>query len=73
MLTSNVVQFSENIPTMTFEEGLAFIERTRGQLYRFEVAFPSASGEHIPFAAKANVTWLLSELEPDIRAKIEGI
>jgi len=29
---------------MTYEEGLAFIERTRRQLDRFEVAFPRRKG-----------------------------
>ena len=73
MPASNVLEFSENIPTMTFEEGLAFIERTRRQLDRFEVAFPRANGEHIPPETQADVRRLLSELEADIRAKVEGI
>ncbi len=73
MPAANVIAFSENVPTMTCEEGLVFIERTRRQLDRFEVAFPLANGQRLPTEDEAKIRQILDELEADIRAKVEGI
>ena len=73
MPASNVIAFSENVPTMSCEEGLAFIERTRRQLDRFEVAFPLANGQRMPAQDEANIREILDELEAEIRPKAESI
>jgi hypothetical protein len=63
MPVSKVLKFSENIPTMTYEEGLAFIERTRRQLDRFDDAVPHQAGKSIAPEAAAAIRQQLDALE----------
>jgi hypothetical protein len=47
MSESKVLAFGENQPSMTIADGLAFIDRTRRQLERFDTAIPHADGTTI--------------------------
>jgi hypothetical protein len=66
MSASNVLSFSEPTKTMTYEEGLAFIERTRRQLDRFDAAFPGTDGNRIAPEAEAKIRAICDELEADL-------
>ena len=55
----------ENTRKMTFAEGLAFIERTRRQLDRFD-DLPHAPGETIAPEDAADIRRQCDELEADI-------
>ncbi len=57
---------------MTFAEGLAFIDRTRRQLDRFE-EMPGARGKPINAQEEADIRRLCHELEADIKAKLSNI
>jgi hypothetical protein len=67
MPASTVLEFSEPTKTMTFAEGLAFIERTRRQLDRFDTALPHEEGKAIDPAEAATIRRKLDELEADFR------
>jgi hypothetical protein len=69
MSRSTVIVFSEPTATMTFAEGLAFIERTRRQLDRFDV-LPHAPGEAIAPEDAAAIRRQCDELEADINRSI---
>jgi hypothetical protein len=71
MSASNVIQFSENAGTMTFEEGLAFIERTRRQIDRFH-SLPHSPEQTIAPEHEAKIRRLCDELEADIHASLSG-
>lgn len=73
MSASNLLAFSENVPTMSCDEGLAFVERTRRQLDRFGVALPGMTGRAITPEYEQRIRILCDELEADILAKMEGI
>lgn len=66
MPASNVVGFSETTETMTFADGLAFIDRTRRQLDRFD-ALPHAPGESIAPEEAAAIRRICDKVEADIR------
>jgi hypothetical protein len=66
---STVLGFSETTATMTFAEGLVFIERTRRQLDRFD-ALPHAPGEAISPEDAAAIRQQCDELEADIRRSL---
>lgn len=61
---------SENIGTMTFSEGLKFIERTRRQLDRFDTALPHPEGTTIAPDEAAAIRQMCDELEADIRSSL---
>jgi hypothetical protein len=67
MPKQNVIAFSEDIGSMTFDEGLAFIERTRRQLDRYDVALPDAEAMPMTPEKEATVRRLLDEVETYIR------
>ena len=67
MSTSKVIRFGEKPDTMTYEEGLAFIDRTRRQLDRFEVALPRGDGQTISPEDAAAIRRQLDDLERDFR------
>jgi hypothetical protein len=67
MSSSNVIRFGEVPATMTYAEGLAFVERSRRQLARFEVAIPRPGGETIAPEDAATIHRLLDELEAGFR------
>ncbi|MGA7077472.1 MAG: hypothetical protein WBY61_02050, partial [Terriglobales bacterium] len=69
----NVLNFAEEIPAMTYAEGLAFIERTRRQLDRFDVAFPGANGQRMNSETEAKIRAICDELEADIRKSLGDI
>jgi len=60
-----VIGFSEPTGTMTFAEGLSFIERTRRQLDRFD-AMPHAPGESIAPDEAAAIRRMCDKVEADI-------
>lgn len=63
MTTAKVITFGETTRTMTYEEGLAFIERTRRQLDRFEIALPRADEQTIAPEDAKNIRQQLDSLE----------
>ncbi len=65
--------FLEELPPMTFAEGLAFIERTRRQLDRFDVAFPGANGKRMNPETEAQIRKICDELEADIKKSLGDI
>jgi pentose-5-phosphate-3-epimerase len=69
MPASNVLILSENVGTMTFAEGQAFIERTRRQLDRFD-DLPRAEGQAIASEDAERIRRLCDELEADIKASL---
>ena len=73
MPASNVLGFSESIPTKTIEQGRAFVARMRRQLDRFEVAFPGTNGKPLAPEYEARIRNICDELEEDIRKRLEGI
>ncbi len=73
MPASNVIGFSENIPTMTNDEGLAFIARMRRQLDRFEVAVPGTNGRRMDREYELEIRRLCDEVESEIKARQESI
>ena len=69
MSASNVLSFSEQTSTMTYAQGLAYIERTRRQLDRFD-ALPHAPGKVIPSEDEAEIRRLCDEVEVFIRRSL---
>jgi hypothetical protein len=67
MTSAKVITFGETTRTMTYEEGLAFIERTRRQLDRFKTALPRADGQTIAPEDAANIRRQLDSLEADFK------
>ncbi len=66
MSASTVVGFSEPTETMTIAEGLAFIERTRRQLDRFDAALPHDEGKSIDPEEAAAIRSICDKVEADI-------
>jgi hypothetical protein len=65
MPAPSVIGLSEPTGTMTFAQGLAFIERTRRQLDRFD-ALPHAPDQSIAPEDAADIRRQCVELEADI-------
>jgi hypothetical protein len=63
MPASKVIVFGEDTRTMTYADGLEFIERTRRQLDRFEVALPKGEGQMISPEDADSIRLQLDELE----------
>lgn len=72
MQAAKVISLSENFDTMTFAEGLSFIERTRRQLDRFEEALPHDEGKSIDPAEAAEIRRRCDALEASIRKSLSG-
>ena len=66
MSVSTLLTFSEDADGMTLGDGLAFIEKTRRQLDRFDVAFPGADGHRMNPETEAKIRSICDELEADI-------
>jgi hypothetical protein len=73
MSVAKVIQFGEAPGTMTYAEGLAFIERTRRQLDRFDDAMPRPPGETIAPEDAQRIRTMLGELEADLRKDLGHI
>jgi hypothetical protein len=73
MPSSTVIAFSENTATMTFAQGLAFIERTRRQLDRFDDALPHAPGKSMDPGDVTLIRRSCDELEADITRLLSHI
>jgi hypothetical protein len=71
-MTATVLKLDEAAASMTFADGLAFIERTRRQLDRFG-ELPGAQGKPIDPQEEADIRRLCDELEADIKAKLSNI
>jgi len=65
MIESKVLTLGEPTRTMTFAQGLAFVERTRRQLDRFD-ALPHAPDKAIDPQEAVAIRQLCDELEADI-------
>ncbi len=73
MTASQVILFGEPTRKMTYAEGLDFIERTRRQLDRFDVAMPRPDGQTIMPEDDAAIRLQLDELERDLRKDLGTI
>lgn len=73
MSDSKALFFGEPTRTMTYEEGLAFIERTRRQLDRYEVALPEGDVRKMTPEAEASIRRQLDELEAEFRKDLGTI
>lgn len=73
MSASNVITFQEKASGATYAEALAFIERTRRQLERFEVALPHTAEHPIAPEDAAEVRRLLDKLEASLRLDLDSI
>jgi hypothetical protein len=69
----HMLDISEEFPAMTFAEGLAFVERTRRQLDRFDVALPGANGRRMNPETEAQIRTFCDELEADIKKSLGDI
>lgn len=67
MPASNVTEFAQTDRPMTYEEGLAFIERMRRQLDRFDVAVPGMSGKRMDPETETNIRRICDELEAEFK------
>jgi hypothetical protein len=66
MSATTMLGFSEATNTMTIADGLAFIERTRRQLDRFDTALPHDEGKTIDPEEAAAIRRLCDKVEADI-------
>ena len=73
MPAPKVIQFGEATDTMTYAEGIAFIERTRRQLDRFDDAMPRPTEQTIVPEDAQRIRTMLDELEADIRKDLGHI
>jgi hypothetical protein len=71
MTTSDIIPFSENAGTKTFEQGRAFIARTRRQLDRFD-RLPDADKRNVSPEEASAIRRLCDELEADIARHLSG-
>lgn len=69
MTSARLLTLAENTSTMTFTEGLAFIDRTRRQLDRFD-ELPHAPGETIAPEDAAEIRQMCDRLEADIHRSL---
>ena len=65
MSISKVIEFAQTDRPMTYQEGLAFIERMRRQLDRFEVTVPGANGRRMDPKTEAEIRRICDELESE--------
>jgi hypothetical protein len=72
MQTRSVLRFAEPTGTMTFTEGLAFIERTRRQFDRFD-DLSHAPDQTIAPQNPAEIRRMYDGLETDIDRSLSGI
>jgi hypothetical protein len=72
MAPARVQALAENTGTMTFAQALAFIERTRRQIDRFD-DLPHAPGQTIAPDDAAAIRRMCDELEADINRYLSGI
>jgi hypothetical protein len=72
MPAPKVVTLSENVSTMTFAEGIAFIERTRRQLDRFD-DLPHVERQSISSGDAEEIRLLCDELEADINVSLSTV
>ena len=73
MQTAKILTLAEPNGTMTFAEGLAFIERTRRQLDRFDDALPHAPDQTLALDDAAEIRRMCDELGSDIEKYLCGI
>jgi hypothetical protein len=73
MSGSNVISFGENSAGATYAEGLAFINRTRRHLDRFEQALPHQRELNIAPEDAATLRHKLDELEASLRKDLNII
>jgi hypothetical protein len=72
MAASHVIGFSEPTGNMTIADGLAFIERTRRQLDRFDAALPHDEGKTFDPEEAAAIRQICDKVEADLH-KLLGI
>ena len=70
MSTTNVIDFAQTDRPMTYEEGLAFIERMRRQLDRFDMSVPGANGRRIEPETEAKIRAICDELEAEFQSDL---
>ena len=70
MSGDTVVAFGEDTRTMTYEDGLAFIARTRRQLDRFDQALPHRAGETIDPEDGTRIREKLDALEVSLKTDL---
>ena len=73
MSDSKPLFFGVPTRTMTYEDGFAFIARTRRQLDRYEVALPDGEARKMSPDAEASIRRQLDELEADFRRDLGTI
>ena len=66
MPTAKVISFAEPEQKMTIADGLAYIERTRRQLDRFDTALPHDEGKTFDPEEAAEIRRLCDKLESDL-------
>jgi hypothetical protein len=66
MPASQVLAFRENRSTMTIADGLAYVERTRRQIDKFDEALPSAHGKKMTAEDTAEIRAMCDQLEEEI-------
>ena len=64
---SNILEFGQTDRRMTYEEGLAFIERMRRKLDRFDVAAPGVNGRRMNAEIEARIRHICDELEAEFK------
>ena len=73
MPPSNVIAFGETTSTMTYEEGLAFIARSRRQLDRFSIALPQGEVQVIASQDATAIRRKLDDLEAEFRKDMSNL
>ena len=71
-MTATVLKLDEAAASMTFADGLAFIERTRRQLDRFG-KLPGTEGKPLDPQEEADIRRLCDELEAGLKADLSNI
>ena len=66
MPASKVISFAEPEQKMTIADGLAYVERTRRQLDRFDAALPHDEGKTFDPQEAAEIRKLCDRLETDL-------
>jgi len=70
MSTPRVIEFAQTDRPMTYEEGLAFIDRMRRQLDRFGVAVPGANGRRMNPETEAQIRRICDVLEAEFQSDL---
>jgi hypothetical protein len=71
MTTATIHRLAKETRSMTLAEGLAFVERTRRQLNRFN-QLPTAPGQTIAPEDAAEIRVMCDDLEADINKSLSG-